>query len=163
MNKQPLIITGVVVAIVVLAGWSYYQQKTPDNPNTPNQQPASPSTDSPETTPPASVDVVSKTRVPRPLTPSARYQQAITTYGDQGNRHIIQLDETCHGVPGTLLIKQGLNFMIDNRSELEISVRYEDQSFNILPWDFRIVTTQIPGKHFITCEGGGAAEVTVAP
>ena len=88
------------------------------------------------------------------------YDQAIQIYGKSGYR--IQLVK-CHGTPGTLVIKKGSKFMLDNRDGVWHNVTVGKQKFRVSGWGFIIVTASEVGNVSITCDGGGAATLNVQP
>ncbi len=99
---------------------------------------------------------------PAPLSATQRYLDAIKIYKTAG--YYFQFVD-CHGLPGSLTLKKGKKFMLDNRDNKtrKISI-VGGQSFNITAYNFAIATApSTPGTHYITCDGGGAASILVQP
>ncbi len=69
----------------------------------------------------------------------------------------------CRGTPGVLTMKKGTKFMLDNRDDKTRKFVIFDRNYNIGAYNYTIVTADKIGKHYITCDGGGAAQVTVQP
>jgi len=89
-----------------------------------------------------------------------KYLDAIKIYKTVG--YYFQFVD-CHGSPGTLTLKAGKKFMLDNRDAKSRKIAIQGgQSFQIGPYDFAIATAPSAlGLHYITCDGGGAASITV--
>ncbi len=69
----------------------------------------------------------------------------------------------CHGLPGTLTLKAGSKFMLDNRDGVAHKLAIQGwETFNIGAYGFAIATAPSKvGIHYITCDGGGAATILV--
>lgn len=95
-----------------------------------------------------------------PLSATQRYLDAIRTYKNVG--YYFQFVD-CHGSPGTLTLKAGKKFMLDNRDGKSRKIAVQGgQSFTIGAYNFAIATAPSKiGTHFITCDGGGAAKIEV--
>lgn len=95
-----------------------------------------------------------------PLSATQSYLDAIKIYKNVG--YYFQF-VSCHGAPGTLTLKAGKKFMLDNRDGVAHKIAVQGgQSFNIKAYDFAIATAPSAiGTHYITCDGGGAANILV--
>jgi len=67
----------------------------------------------------------------------------------------------CSGSPGSLLMKKGVKFMMDNRDKKAHKFVVMGKTYLLGAYGYTIVTADKIGKHFITCDGGGAAQITV--
>jgi hypothetical protein len=99
---------------------------------------------------------------PAPLSATQRYLDAIKIYKTAG--YYFQFVD-CHGLPGSLTLKKGKKFMLDNRDNKTRKIAIVGgQSFNLTAYNFAIATApSTPGTHYITCDGGGAASILVQP
>ncbi len=95
-----------------------------------------------------------------PLSATQKYLDAIRVYKNVG--YYFQFVE-CHGAPGTLTLKKGKKFMLDNRDAKAHKLAVQGgQTFQVKAYDFAIATApSTVGIHYITCDGGGAASITV--
>ncbi|MBI2037659.1 MAG: hypothetical protein HYT15_01850 [Candidatus Magasanikbacteria bacterium] len=95
-----------------------------------------------------------------PLSATQRYLDAIKIYKTSG--YYFQFVD-CHGLPGSLTLKKGKKFMLDNRDAKSRKIAIQGgQSFTIGAYNFAIATAPTkPGVHYITCDGGGAASILV--
>ncbi len=69
----------------------------------------------------------------------------------------------CKGTPGILTVKKGAKLMLDNRDDKTRKIVFIGKLYNINAYGYVIVTADKLGKHYITCDGGGAAQITVQP
>lgn len=88
------------------------------------------------------------------------FQEAMAMFGNYGYRY--QFVE-CHGNPGGFVIKQATKFMLDNRDSRQHQFVVATQNFLIPGYDFVITSSKDIGTYMITCDGGGAAQLTVVP
>ena len=95
-----------------------------------------------------------------PLSATQKYLDALKIYKNTG--YYFQFVE-CHGLPGTLTMKKGKKFMLDNRDAKTRKIAINGgQSFKISSYNFAIATAPSkPGTYYITCDGGGAAKIVV--
>jgi hypothetical protein len=95
-----------------------------------------------------------------PLSATQRYLDAIRLYKNVG--YYFQFVD-CHGLPGSLTLKKGKKFMLDNRDNKSHKIAIVGgQSFTIGAYNFAIATAPSKaGTHYITCDGGGAASILV--
>ena len=97
---------------------------------------------------------------PAPLSATQRYLDALRVYKTTG--YYFQFVD-CHGLPGSLTLKAGKKFMLDNRDAKSRKIAIQGgQSFTIGAYNFAIATAPSKtGTHYITCDGGGAASIVV--
>lgn len=97
-----------------------------------------------------------------PLSATQRYLDAIRVYKSVG--YYFQFVD-CHGSPGSLTLKKGKKFMLDNRDNVTRKIAVQGgQTFQVGAYNFAIATApSTVGTHFITCDGGGAASILVQP
>ncbi len=69
----------------------------------------------------------------------------------------------CKGTPGILTVKKGAKLMLDNRDDKTRKIVFIGKLYNINAYGYVIVIADKLGKHYITCDGGGAAQITVQP
>lgn len=67
----------------------------------------------------------------------------------------------CSGNPGSLTMKLGVKFMIDNRDNSSHQIAIGTNIYKLEAYDFAIVNIQKVGDFIITCDGGGAAHVLI--
>ncbi len=67
----------------------------------------------------------------------------------------------CAGNPGVLSIKKGTNFMLDNRDNKTHIFGIGKNTYELKAYDFALVNVKTAGDYFITCDGGGAAKVSI--
>ncbi|MSU75361.1 MAG: hypothetical protein EXS55_02505 [Candidatus Magasanikbacteria bacterium] len=114
----------------------------------------------PGQTQPTTVDGTGEAKVPLSVpVKSQNYTEAINKYQHVGAYfQFVQ----CHGIPGVINIKRGTNFMIDNRDTVPHIFKIGTTSYDLGPYDYAIaVAPRFPLKYFITCDGGGAAQIYV--
>jgi hypothetical protein len=58
-------------------------------------------------------------------------------------------------------IKKDTNFMLDNRDNKTHIFGIGKKTYTLNAYDFALVNVQKPGDYFITCDGGGAAKVSI--
>ncbi len=69
----------------------------------------------------------------------------------------------CHGTPGSITMKRGVKFMIDNRDNVGHVFKFGQNTYVLGAYGFGIIATpNTLGKNLITCDGGGAATIVVA-
>lgn len=81
------------------------------------------------------------------------YQKAV-----ESNSYRFQFSN-CHGNPGTLTLKQGVKVMLDNRDAATHTFGFGGAKYTVKGYSFVIVTAPKAGTHYITCDGGGAAQM----
>jgi hypothetical protein len=85
------------------------------------------------------------------------FQQAMEIYRDGYRFQFVN----CHGLPGHYVVTTKTRFMLDNRDGIQHDFKVASITFTIPAYDFLITGTKETGTHMITCDGGGAAELTV--
>lgn len=90
--------------------------------------------------------------------PTKNYTAAINLYGTSGARFQFI---NCSGNPGTMTIKRGGKFMIDNRDDARHTITLAGQTYTLNAYDFATIQVQKAGDYNITCDGGGAARISV--
>jgi hypothetical protein len=167
-DKKRMIIEAAigVVLITVVAVYFMYAKKE----SAPSEQPPQ----NAETSTPAqteglatpSVTPSSPTGVKKPVAkPTAPpenidYQTALTTYRTSG--YLFQFTD-CRGTPGSLMMKVGTKFMMDNRDGKARKIAINGiKTYSVGAYDFVIaVAPSKAGLYYITCDGGGAAQINV--
>ncbi len=165
-KKQIYIAIAVALFIVILyfvfrnkEGASENQPDSLTNMASENSFTTSTSTTVPASTAPKKTITPVKT-TPPPLSATQKYLDAIRMYKNVG--YYFQFVD-CHGLPGTLTLKKGKKFMLDNRDAKSHKIAIVGgQSFTIGAYNFAVATApSTAGTHYITCDGGGAASITV--
>ncbi len=102
--------------------------------------------------------IISQPEVSKPAAQS--YLEAVATYKSSG--YYFQF-VSCQALPGTLTLKAGKKFMLDNRDNTTRTIAVQGgQSFQIGPYGFAVATApSTAGTHYITCDGGGSASISV--
>ena len=83
------------------------------------------------------------------------YGEAVTTH-DYRFQFV-----NCSGNPGSLTMKLGTKFMIDNRDNASHQISIGTNIYKLEAYDFAIVNIQKVGDFIITCDGGGAAHALI--
>lgn len=152
MKKQYWVSVILVIIVVGLAVW-FLHKKGP-------QQEPSQSIDMENSGNPAGT--ASTTPTPTPTksgsTNNKAYNDALAIYGKNGYR--IQFSQ-CHGIPGKLVVPQGNKYMLDNRDNAAHTIKVGPNSYRLGAYGFTIVTALNLGINNVTCDGGGAAQVTI--
>ncbi len=99
-----------------------------------------------------------KTKTGTSTAATQSYMTALGIYGKNGARFQFV---NCSGNPGTLNIKRGTKFMLDNRDNVEHKISVGATTYQIPAYSFAIIGVQKSGSYNITCDGGGAAHVGV--
>lgn len=74
-----------------------------------------------------------------PLTGSTgtvAYQELLRQYVGK----VVQFDNQCHGTPGQMVVKKGAKIMLDNRSNITVTVSLDNQTISLAPYYYQIVT-----------------------
>lgn len=90
--------------------------------------------------------------------PSGTYPKIALPYVESGYRFQFS---GCHGTPGSLVVKAGKYFLLDNRDAKAITIAVAGQSYKIGAYSAAVAAVWKVGTHQITCNGGGAASLTV--
>lgn len=142
------IVGGIAVAALVV--WSIYaaMQKNSSQPATQQQSSNNPK---PKTT-----------NSTAPTAPAAKSAVKKLAYGDAVKEYKNRFQfASCHGSPGTMVIKKGGIVMLDNRDASSHSIKLGSQTFKIVGYDYALYYSPTIGKINITCDGGGAAVLNV--
>lgn len=99
-----------------------------------------------------------KTKTGTSTAVTKNYSDALSIYAKSGYRFQFS---NCSGNPGALTMKIGTKFMIDNRDNESHLISIGTKTYKLAAYDFAIVSIQKVGKFNITCDGGGAANVSV--
>ena len=68
----------------------------------------------------------------------------------------------CHALPGVLSFKKGVTFMLDNRDTAKRTIAVNGVPYSLAPYGYAIAMAPgKPGSYYITCDGGGAAQVNI--
>jgi len=166
----PWVAGAIVVVVAVIAMWQYRQAPMASAPATTEEEQAevieptdSTATITPSETPDegsASVTTPKTPVKPAPSTPSTSYAKAMQTY-----KYRIQFSQ-CHGLSsimnnGSLTVKQNTKFMIDNRDKVARTIVFASNVYKVGAENFVIASIAKPGVYNVTCDGGGAATITV--
>lgn len=85
------------------------------------------------------------------------YSSALNRYGGGARFQFVN----CAGTPGSLSVKSGNAFMLDNRDNETHSIKVGTVAYSIKPYGFMVIKIQKAGQYPITCDGGGSAMVKV--
>ena len=85
------------------------------------------------------------------------YDQAIELYGTYRIQFV-----SCHGTPGSLSVRHGVTFMLDNRDAKAHTIKVGTTAYSVGAYGFRVAAAPAKaGTYNITCDGGGAATLNV--
>ena len=122
----------------------------------PAYRPAPPVAKPPLTYPKSAVEGVDEQHGPA----APEYVEALAKYRSSGAYFQIV---NCRGTPGTMTLKRGVVFMVDNRDNADHRIGVGNRSYDLGPYGFIIVSAATAGISNITCDGGGAAQIRVQP
>lgn len=91
---------------------------------------------------------------------SEAYLEALNTYQKSG--YYMQFS-SCQANPGSQVLKKGSKIMLDNRDGKSHLIGIRSVRYNIGAYNFAIATLNSVGTNYVTCDGGGAAQITVVP
>jgi len=86
------------------------------------------------------------------------YGDAINRYGDMRFQFV-----GCQGTPGSMVAKQGSVIMLDNRDDKARVVSMGGATYKLQPLGYALAIASETGNLQITCDGGGAATISVQP
>ncbi len=89
---------------------------------------------------------------------SSDYEKALNDYRSRGAYFQFV---NCAGNPGSLTLKRGTVFMLDNRDSKAHKIKVGSVTYNVAGYGYKLVNPQTLGLNHITCDGGGAAAVNV--
>jgi hypothetical protein len=91
---------------------------------------------------------------------SQSYADALKTYSASGYRFQIV---DCQMTPGSLVIKKGSTFMVDNRDNAAHKIAVGNTNYSVGAYGFVIATAKVLGVNYIRCDNRGSAKITVSP
>ncbi len=145
MHKRHLAIALGTTALALLAFSCHKTQPAATSTNSSTNMAA----DTTQTNPPAAP------AVKRTPADQASYQKAVSTY-----QYRFQLDN-CHGTPGSISLKSGVKFMVENKDDAAHKIAVAGQTFQTKAFGFFVTSVTKAGTYPITCDGGGAAQLIV--
>jgi len=158
-----------MIMVLSLAGWGCKKSEpAPVTTTTPQNNAVTvpvtvPVTTSPTTTK-AAPKVIKKTTSPTTniSSPAAElsYNEAVAKYGGSGYR--MQFIG-CSAVPGSMTVKKGVKFMLDNRNDKPHTIGVGTASYKLAAYGWVAVSISAEGKINITCDGGGSGFINVQP
>ncbi|MDO8557854.1 MAG: hypothetical protein Q7S09_01525 [bacterium] len=159
----------IIAIIAALAGAGYWFSPLRNKEASPDSLSVSPTpatSVSPALNPSAKPSSTAKPKtsaIPNPSVPAAieTYQDALGVYSASGFRFQFS---NCQASPGSLVMKVGAKFMLDNRDVVARTIGVSSKIYNIGAYGFAIATAPVQtGTHYITCNGGGTATISVQP
>ena len=87
------------------------------------------------------------------------YADAYKIYAASGFRYQFV---NCSGDPGSMVVKTGQKFMMDNRDNKSHKFVVQGKAITIGNYGFAVITAGKVGTSKITCDGGGAADLIVS-
>jgi hypothetical protein len=152
----PILSIGTVLLVIF---WPAAKEQTQESESQAETEQATTQTDAtaepvaeePTTTAPTTTYV-------KPKSSGLTYEEAVELYG--GFRFQFA---SCSGVPGTMTIKKGSSVMLDNRDGKAHTIAVGSKKYTLTPYGFAIATPTETGLLYVTCDGGGAAQLTVQP
>jgi hypothetical protein len=166
MTKNSLIITAITAPLLVfISGYIVWNINIKNNPSNdaPTFVDGIPIVDegSDEMTVSAiiipGVEII-KTKAGTKIVETKSYGDALETYGTSGYRFQFS---NCSGNPGTLTMKIGTKFMIDNRDSIGHQINIGTKAYKLAAYDFAILSIQKIGTFNIICDGRIAANVWI--
>ncbi|MCX6782141.1 MAG: hypothetical protein NTW66_03450 [Candidatus Magasanikbacteria bacterium] len=175
MDKNKLIAIVVAVVAIVIFGYFIFSSKKESIPAnigqqsgdiTGEQQPVSSTADTTTSTTSTAATSTTKsttqtkktttTKAPGAVTLS--YTNALKTYSASGYRFQIINGRAS---PGTMIVKQGKTFMLDNRDGKSHSVKVGTASYSIGAYGFVIATARTLGTNYIMVDGISSSKIEV--
>jgi plastocyanin len=150
-NKNAYMWTGIVV-LVILVVWGAYAYMNSQS----NTQPAAQQQGS------SPVATATPTATPTPTATATPSSGATLSYAAAVKAYPYRIQfSSCHGTPGTLHVKVGSTVMLDNRDATAHTIKADTQTFRIAGYGYALLHTSAISSINITCDGGGAALLTV--
>jgi hypothetical protein len=159
MVNRSVIIAGAVAVVVIGAGW-YFSSRANQASQGANQPAAGEQTELSNTN--SSASNPAKTTGIKTTTNTLKAGQVYAEARDEYQYRFTFLQ--CHGTPGSLNVKAGSKIMLENGDDVSHKIALGSQVFTIGGHKFVIATA--PSKaagYYITCDGGGAAQLFVYP
>lgn len=164
MSGKKIVYVAAGIILLGVVGYLVWGQKTKNGGNEKSQTATGTSqiTTSTRTSPKTAAPKTTAPKTTAPVAATQKYLDALKIYKTSG--YYFQFVD-CHGSPGSLVLKKGKKFMLDNRDNQTRKIAIVGgQSFNITAYNFAIATAPSSlGVHYITCDGGGAAAISVQP
>lgn len=91
---------------------------------------------------------------------SQSYAEALKEYSASGYRFQFV---NCKASPGSLTIKKGVTFMLDNRDNRSHKIKVGATTYSIGAYGYVIATAKTVGLNYILCDGGGTGRLQVQP
>lgn len=96
-----------------------------------------------------------------PATPTSAkltmtYNEAVDLYGTYRFQFT-----NCNGSPGAMSVAAGSTVLLDNRDNKQHVIAIGSQSYTVGAYGFKIASVAKKGDYQITCDGGGAATLSV--
>lgn len=167
-NRRYLLIGLGVLVLILIAYLTWSRSQTANNTQNNEQTPSPTSslvqaaiTTSTTTSTPATVGTRKPlAKVSTPISATQKYLDALKIYKNTG--YYFQFSN-CHASPGTLTMKRGKKFMLDNRDGVSHKIAiYKFQTFSVGAYGFAVATAPSKaGTYYITCDGGGSASILV--
>ncbi len=110
-----------------------------------------------DTSPMADVVIGGETEAAVPVAGKS-YPKTALPYIENGYRFQFS---GCHGTPGSLVVKAGKYFLFDNRDAKSHTIAVAGQSYSVGAYGAAVAAVWKAGTYNITCDGGGAASLTV--
>jgi hypothetical protein len=168
MRTRDVILLVILVVLLFIVGYLVWGKKADNNAQPAGQEQTSTTTVSASSTEAAASSTTStetakktiKTTTKAPLSVTQKYLDALKVYKNAG--YYFQF-LNCHASPGTLTMKAGRKFMLDNKDNVTRSIKIVGgQSFRITAYNYAIATAPYKeGVYYITCDGGGSAQIKV--
>ncbi len=174
MEKNKIIaIVAIAVAVLVLGVFAFTSRKNApaSNDNTQTEQMGEETSDTTSTTEDMATSTTSTvatttkttktTTQPAVKAPGAAtlsYTNALKIYSASGYRF-----QFINGraTPGTMIIKKGSSFMLDNRDGKAHTIKVGTASYHIGAYGFVIATAKTAGTNYIMCDGINTAKIEV--
>ena len=106
----------------------------------------------PSTTPPGQ----SAKATPK-ATPNMSYVQAVATYKDTR----VQFNDTCHAIPGQIVLKNGTKVMLDNRSADAKTLTVAGKKYTVAGYGWKVITAttdkSLPFVLGINCQSANSS------
>lgn len=164
MKAKYLVAATIALAIIILGYSAWKSNHT--NVTERVTEDDSPSTTTTQNTNTTSLPVspTAKNGSTSPTSGGLKYDDALAAYAGK----LFQFSSCVTGPPpvispGSLSLKQGSKYMIDNRDKTAHTIRVGTTAYSLGAQSFRIVQAPTKGTYNITCDGGGAAQLQVQP
>lgn len=163
-KKQVLAMVSLGAAIIMLGAGCRQETVVPTANQTPEQTTTA-AVMQPATIAPKSVAakkaMVAKSGVAVSGAVTLQYEAAVKIYKSSG--YYLQFPNCHSAVPSSILtLKSGVKFMLDNHDSESHQFGYNSNTYKIPAYGFVVATAPVTaGHYFLTCDGGGVAELNV--